>query len=289
MTDEIFNAILGQLEGWGKIHLKQTALMLNGEPLYDRELEKRLAACKAAGLPNVGFTSNAQLLNKKRAESIVGADPDYVVFSFDSLDKEKYEEGRVRLKYDEVLENILHFIKIRNASQSTIRIVVRHIDFLGDGKEFKKYLEYFRRLLREDIDEVGYTKVHNASVLKSIDPKFHNRDCGTTPCGAVFNRLTIQHDGQVVLCPHDFNGEYDFGNVLETDVLTIFNSEKFKEIRGIHEQHKRNTMKKCKSCDEPELNLTGDMYAKYTPSGKRFYANVYTGFDHNKARKEVQN
>ena len=43
-------------------------------------------------------------------------------------------------------------------------------------------------------------------------------------------------------------------------------------------------MNKCKSCDEPELNLTGDMYAKYTPKGKLFYANVYTGFDHKSER-----
>ena len=289
MTDEVFNTILSQLDGWGQDHLKQTALMLNGEPLYDHKLEERLAACKAAELPNVGFTTNGFLLDEKRAEGIVQADPDYVVFSFDSLDKAIYEKGRLRLNHDRVLENILRFIKIRNTAKSSTRIVVRHIDFKADGEEFKKYLEYFGKLLREDLDEIGYTKVHNASVLKSIDPKFHGSDCGTTPCGAVFNWITIQHDGQVILCPHDFNGEYDFGNVLKNDILTIFNSDKFNKVRLIHAQHKRNTMAKCRTCDEPELNLSGDMYAKYTPSGKRFYANVYTGFDHNKARKEVSN
>ena len=45
-------------------------------------------------------------------------------------------------------------------------------------------------------------------------------------------------------------------------------------------------MTKCKSWDEPELNLTGDMYAKYTPKGKLFYANVYTGFDHKSERNK---
>jgi len=288
MTDDVFNAILKQLDGWAQDHVKQTALQLNGEPLYDRKLEERIAACKAAKLPNVGFTTNVALLNEKRAKSIVQANPDYVVFSFDTLDKAKFEEERIRLSYDRVLKNLLGFVKLRDASQNNIRIIVRHIDFKADGEEFKEYLKFFRNVLREDIDEVGYTKVKNASFMTSIDPKFQNGDCGTTPCGAVFNRLTIQHDGQVVLCPLDYNGEHDFGNVLETDILTIFNSEKFKEVRRIHGQHKRNTMAKCKKCDEPELNKTGNMFAKYTPSGKRYYANTYTGFDFDEIRKSVQ-
>ena len=88
------------------------------------------------------------------------------------------------------------------------------------------------------------------------------------------------------MCPHDFNAEYDFGSVLENDILDIFNSKKFNEVRLIHEQNKRHTMEKCKGCDEPELNLRGEMYAKYTPSGKLFYANVFTGFDHESERKK---
>ena len=285
MTDQIFDTILKQLDGWGQSHITQTALMLNGEPLYDNKLEERLAKCKSAKLPNVGFTTNAQLLNEKRSEKVIQADPDYIVFSFDTLDKKLFEEKRLRLKHDRVLNNILRFIELRNKAKSNIRIVIRHIDFKADRKEFdNEYLEYFGKLLREDIDEIGYTKVHNSAVKESIDEKFQNNHCGTTPCGAVFNRLTIQHDGHVVLCPHDFNTEYDFGSVLESDLLKIFNSEKFNEVRLIHEQNKRNTMNKCKSCDEPELNLTGDMYAKYTPKGKLFYANVYTGFDHKSER-----
>jgi len=47
-------------------------------------------------------------------------------------------------------------------------------------------------------------------------------------------------------------------------------------------------MHKCNACDEPELNVSGDMYAKYTPSGNRFYANVHTGFDYDKERDRLK-
>jgi hypothetical protein len=70
--------------------------------------------------------------------------------------------------------------------------------------------------------------------------------------------------------------------------LDIFNSSACNRVRGIHELGQRNTMSKCNGCDEPELNRDGDMYAKYTPSGKRFFADVFVGFDHDSERQKLQ-
>lgn len=287
MAGEVFETILRQLRGWGPKHIKQTALMLNGEPLLDPNLAARLARCKAEGLPNVGFTTNGMLMDARKASGIIVASPDYVVFSFDTLNKAAYEANRVRLSYDRVLQNVLGFIQKRNEAKSNIRIVLRHIDFKGDRSEFEDYRRHFEHLLREDLDEIGYTKVHNASFSSSIKSELTEGNCGTTPCGAPLNRLTIDHEGHVVLCPHDFNAEYNFGSVMEQDVLSIFNSEAFNQIRRIHEEGKRNTMSKCNNCDEPELDKSGDMYAKYTPSGALFFAKVYVGFDHQEERKKA--
>ena len=291
MKDETLNEIIKQLSSWPKGKIKQTALMLNGEPLFDKKLELRLKKCKENNLPNVGFTTNAGLMTKDRAEKIVDSDPDYVVFSFDTLNKEKYEEGRLRLKYERVLSNIENFIKIRNKKNSKIRIVLRHIDFKGDKEEFRKYINFFKERLVNGQDEFSYTKVHNSAFASSIKEGLNSNSeilYGDTPCGAVFNRLTIQHDGQVVLCPHDYDGIFNFGNVMEGNLLDFFNNEEFNNIRKLHSEKKRYKMKKCDGCDEPELNKTGDMYAKYTIEGKRFYANVYTGFDRDEELKKLK-
>ncbi len=39
---------------------------------------------------------------------------------------------------------------------------------------------------------------------------------------------------------------------------------------------------------KPELNKSGDMYAKYTIEGERFQANVYTGFDREEELKKLE-
>ena len=289
MTDKVFETIVEQLIDWAPRHVKQTALMLNGEPLLDPNIAKRLALCKAQGLPNVGTTSNGYLMNEERAEGIIDAAPDYIVFSLDTLDGVQYESQRLRLTHTRVLDNVLGFIKKRNAMKSKVRIVLRNIDFSNDRSEFDSYRLFFQEFLSEDLDEIGYTKVHNAAFMPSIDAENIEVDCGTTPCQAVFRRLSIQHDGYVVLCPHDFNGEHAFGNVMESHVLDIFNSPKFIDVRDIHEMGMRNTIPKCAGCDEPELDHDGQLYAKYTPSGKHIFSGVFRGFDHAKERNKVSN
>jgi len=290
MSEAVFSAIIGQVRDWGPDHLKQTGLTLNGEPLLDPKLPERIQCCKSMNLPNVGFTTQGSLLTPEKTDLIIEAAPDYVVFSFDTLHKEPYERHRKQLNHDMVMENILSFIKKRNYTNGTTRIVLRHIDYTGDKNEFDEYRRHFQDLLQEDLDEIGYTKLHNASVRPSSkwqDDTLPEGNYGSTECNAPFNRLTIKSNGDVVLCPNDFNAVYTFGNVLEKHVLDIFNCEAFNKIRAVHKGNRRNTLEKCNSCDEPELNADGEMYIKFTPSGKKFFANVFEGFDHTDARENA--
>jgi radical SAM protein with 4Fe4S-binding SPASM domain len=287
MSDTIFNTIICQLSDWGPEKLKQVALMMNGEPLLDKKLEERLLRCKREKLPNVGFTTNASLMDSKRALSIINASPDYVVFSFDTLDKKTYEGNRVGLSYDVVLKNVVGFIEKRNEANSDIRVVLRYVDFKDEGSGFDEYCLWFRQILKEDLDEVQYTRMHNAGFRPSIKTELVNGDFGINPCGSPFNRMIIQSNGQVSLCAHDFNADYKFGNIMDQHVLEIFNCERFREVRKMHKAHKRNTLLRCSTCDEPEIDLDGNTFLKYTPSAKLFFNKSKVGFDYDKERKKV--
>jgi len=102
-----------------------------------------------------------------------------------------------------------------------------------------------------------------------------------------FNRLAIQHDGRVLMCTYDFNTEYDLGNEMEKHVLEIFNDGKFNRVWQAHNACQRNTLVKCSTCDEPEIDLDGNTFLKYTPSAKLFFDKSKVGFDYDKERKKV--
>ena len=287
MSDEIFNTVIDQLKEWAPGNVNKVALMMNGEPLLDSKLEDRLAICKAEGLPNVGFTTNGSLMNLERASSILGASPDYVVFSFDTLEKKSYEDNRRGLSYDTTLENIFGFIRKRNELKSKTRVVLRYVDFQEGGAGFKDYQLYFQDFLDEELDELQYTIAHNAGFRQSIKEELDNGNFGTTPCDAPFNRLIIQHDGQVLMCAHDFNTEYDLGNVMEKHILEIFNGDEFNRVRQVHKACRRNTLVKCSTCDEPELDKDENTFVKYTPSGKSFFSKNNVGFDYHEERRKI--
>jgi radical SAM protein with 4Fe4S-binding SPASM domain len=226
-------------------------------------------------------------MNLKRASSILSVSPDYVVFSFDTLDKKTYEDNRRGLSYETTLDNIFGFIRKRNELKSETRVVLRYVDFQEDGAGFKDYQLYFKDLLDEELDELQYTMAHNAGFRPSIKQELNNGSFGTTPCEAPFHRLIIQHDGQVLMCAHDFNTEYDLGNVMEKHVLEIFNGNEFKRVRQVHKACRRNTLVKCSTCDEPELDKDENTFVKYTPSGKSFFSKNNIGFDYHEERRKI--
>jgi radical SAM protein with 4Fe4S-binding SPASM domain len=261
MTDAVFELALSQLSDL-KNDLNYVGLFLDGEPLIDRFLEHRIARCKAVGLRNVGFTSNASLLSEDRAQTIL--------------------ESR-RLKYDRVLANIKNFISRRDQTGAPTRIILRHIEHAGNRGEFDSYRAYFSTLLDNDRDEMSRSSVHNFAMGGSSATGL-----GSTPCGYLDNRVVIFVDGQVPLCCVDYNGRQSMGNIQQQHILEIFNSQKWNQYREIHAQGRRNTIDVCNGCDVPELEAQEKLHVKMTPSGEVYHSRILDSFDYDSERKLVQ-
>ena len=70
-----------------------------------------------------------------------------------------------------------------------------------------------------------------------------------TPCLRPSAQLVINWSGDVVLCCQDYYGQYTFGNVKESHLMSIWNNEKFKMFRDDLAQGKRSNVNICKFCD----------------------------------------
>lgn len=281
MEENVFSTIVTQLTEFRE-KLRSTALFFNGEPLMDKLLENRIAQCKDAGLPNIGFATNGSLLTEDRIRSIIDASPDWITVSFDSLDKETYESIKLRLDFNEVLQNILNLIEERNRQKSKTRLVLRFIEQEKNQGQFNSYFSFWAPKLNPDIDELHLNREHNWS--RGSDGFY-----GNSPCGFIFGRYFIIRDGTLVLCPADCNAEHNFGNIMETSLLDIINSPQRETIRRLHRENKRSTLKLCSTCNIPELNKDGVLSNKVTPGGKLFSTDGLTPFDYGKARTNPKN
>ena len=66
------------------------------------------------GVNTTSISTNVSLLDEERSRALQDAGLDMIILSIDSLRKDVLENIRVRLDFDEVLENALRFIELRD-------------------------------------------------------------------------------------------------------------------------------------------------------------------------------
>ena len=85
-------------------------------------------------------------------------------------------------------------------------------------------------------------------------------------CFYPFYQLIVDFDGAVLLCNHDWDKRLILGNVKETSILDIWNSEKYKEVRENLANANRNHSP-CNRCDVNGMMMGGEFVSKW----KKYY------------------
>lgn len=192
---------------------------------------------------HINLTTNGSRLTKETTETILGEKLiDSLIVSIDGGDKETFEAIRLGLKYDEVRENVLNFIRRRNElglSRPTVAIAMVTID------ENKHTRQRFKAEWKE-ADEVRY------SVYFNWAGRLENR--GRTPnkinfCERMYHYITILADGRVALCCFDSEAQYAVGNLNDQSIHEVWHSEKFNEKRRLLYARDFDQLKICGKCD----------------------------------------
>lgn len=89
-----------------------------GEPLLYGKMAQLIRRLKSTMSPlsEIGFTTNATLLDKARAAEILEAGPDFIYFSVDGATRTTYESIRMGAEFDRVLMNIKDCVSLRSSA-----------------------------------------------------------------------------------------------------------------------------------------------------------------------------
>ena len=176
MKDDVFNKISDELIE-NKRFLKRVSLYRDGEPLIDKKLAQRINKFKEAGINETSIATNVSLLNEKRSREILEAGLGLVIMSIDSLKKDVFENIRVRLKFDEVKENAINFLKLRDKINPNCRVWIRMIRQESNKDEWNDYYNFWKSYASEN-DRIYYHNIFNwggqldnyKSIEKSFEP-----------------------------------------------------------------------------------------------------------------------
>jgi radical SAM protein with 4Fe4S-binding SPASM domain len=239
--------------------LRRVSLYRDGEPLIDKKMAQRVRRLKEGGVPEVAISTNVALLNEQKATDLLESGIDLVILSIDSLKKEIYEAIRVRLNFEEVIENAMRFITLRDLGNYKTRIWVRMIRQESNAAEWPEYQEFWRRRLQSS-DRVYYHNIFNwggqLKDFKAIAPSYEPG----LPCVALWSLLVVTVNGQVPMCNVDYNTKYLMGDLNVESIADVWNSKRFVAMRNTHLRNQKSENPLCANCNVWEAHESDDFF-----------------------------
>lgn len=243
MTDNVYSKVINDLS---KVDLKNTQLFLHkeGEPLCDKNIIRRISIAKENTNAKIGLSTNAMLLDENMAQSILNSGLDTIYFSVDGVSVETYNRIRVNCDYYIVKNNITYFLKLRERLSSNIRVIMQMIidaDNIHEKGDFIKLWDKF--------DVEFYVKEMHC-YLDGGKSSFDKIDTSTQKsiCNDPFRLITVLCDGNVGCCCWDYNNEYCLGNVMENNLIELYNGEKINYMRQLQMEKECYDLVPCNRC-----------------------------------------
>jgi radical SAM protein with 4Fe4S-binding SPASM domain len=222
-------------------------LQLNryGEPLLHPGVFEMVKYAKEKGCKNVGFITNGQLLDEKKAIEAVEYGLDYIIFSIDSINKERYEKIRgAGAKFETVIENVDRLIDLKKArGLDKPRILINAVAMEMTKDEIKEMQDYWQN----KVDKVNILPCYTYEDIDDLS--FNKKDKKTHACEFFWKRLIVMWDGSTTVCCVDINRELNFGDVNKERIADIWNGENLKRLREIHINHEFEKLPVCNQCE----------------------------------------
>lgn len=217
------------------------------EPLLEEDIFERIGYARQKGILDIHMNTNATLLTREKSKLLLEAGLTRLLIGFDGYGKEEYEKMRVGADYDEVMGNVNAFLDLR--AKMGMKLPVVRIS-LVHTKENSQHLDEFTNYWLGKVDYVSIQKFEPFDTSKSekLHPDDIKKNRPANICNAMWERVTIQGDGNVIPCCHMTARELSMGNVHESSIYEIWNSEKMKNLRKKHETMDIADLPVCVSC-----------------------------------------
>jgi MoaA/NifB/PqqE/SkfB family radical SAM enzyme len=221
---------------------KSVVLTGFGEPLLDRELEKKIEYAKNKGLHTYIIT-NGSALNDRRSIGLLSAGLDEMRVSFYGMRAETYNAVMRGLEHRRTTRSILNFLALRSDMNARCKVQMSYLVL----PENEADVDVFRLFWEPLVDYIEIWRPHNFGDGKDYRAR---TECKTT-CGRPKNGpLQIQWNGEVIPCCYDYNNQIVLGNAFEQPVMDILRGIKYETLRAAHESGEFWRFPYCDQCDQ---------------------------------------
>jgi radical SAM protein with 4Fe4S-binding SPASM domain len=215
-------------------------LASRGEPMMHPKFPEVLKYCSDKdNIFEIKLNTNGTYLNEINGRAIYENKVDIIVISADHYEKNLYEKYRLNAKFEDVVERVKNFYKLRSEyPNSKIEIRISGVNVSGDINE-----EKFRDFWIQFSDNVSI-----GDPIERWDTYNNKKGRINSACPKLWDRMYIWFDGKVNPCDEDYKSYLSYGQVGEKTIKEIWNSESLKSLRHAHVNGKRLDIVPCDRC-----------------------------------------
>ena len=225
MKWELFTSLVDQAVRNGVYSIK---LSWRGEPLLNKRAIDMVRYAKQAGLKEVAFLSNAELLTADKAEALVDAGLDWISISADGVG-DIYNEIRFPAIFEQTIERVRHMKAYRD-SKGLTRPLLRVQSIMS---AVENNPDEFRSAWEGVVDRINII----ADEIRDFEDKNLEWDTYFV-CAKPWQRLTIAYDGNVHQCISDYAGKKILGDTNRRSLYDIWHGPEATEVRNAFRQHR---------------------------------------------------
>ncbi|MCP3876309.1 MAG: radical SAM protein [Desulfobacteraceae bacterium] len=219
----------------------------NDEPLLLKDLEERIKMASVKNIIDIIVTTNATLLDEKRADKLLRSGLTKINFSVDAYNRNDYSQIRCNGDFDTVLKNIIYFCDKRNKEGLDFPITratcVLNKFTIDKMKKIKEFWEGIVDIVEfQNFQAIkNFTEWCRPSGAK-IDQNF--------VCNGPWQQIVIRANGDVVPCCSFYGTEIIVGNIKNTSIYNIWNGKEMSNIRKELLKNNFEFSSACKKCSE---------------------------------------
>ena len=214
-----------------------------GEPMIHPNIFEMIRLTREAGI-RTGMSTNATLLDDRRADLLLDSGLDYVILAFDGATKETYEKYRVGAVFEKTRENILNFLRRKLDRKSPIYVVLQMVLL----KENVHEIDAYRKLWSiPGVDEVRFKRDEvqiDGTKIADVEFKSQRRH----PCHLLWRGpMYVRYDGLAYPCCYMWE-EPPVGDLKKQSLMEVWNSEAMVRLREAHLKGDLSDYPVCQTC-----------------------------------------
>lgn len=249
MDKRIWNKVLDEISQWNK----PCGLLTHGagEPLLYSDLVELLTRASDIKRLSVGFMTNGMLLTEEISKKLVELQVNSIALSIDGINPETHDYFRRNADLRIIEKNVETLINLKEKAGSNFPLLffnmVGYQKILDQTDDYAaKWLPHAESVMVSTFRPVGSRKLWDQSITHPFKK-----------CPLLYSQMVISINGDVGLCCEDINLDVPLGNVMESDLISLFNKSKnIKKYRKAHERKEISDLKLCCDCHVWGGNIT---------------------------------